>query len=229
MDNKRTKKRDIAPEDRRDTSKDKSKLKKIAVITLCVFVVLGILLGVAALIIEWLKPENDDVSYNDFMFFEPDYGKNIFDDEMYMLRNRSIRYDRYGYENVLTGDSITEREYPAAAFFYDYINCIINGDYESYPTFYSQECLESEGFELPERFTMQALYDILIKLHSVSTQEISGREVTVEIYEVSYRIHENNGTFRRDILPDETRTLVFEIYNDQGSVTINSVAHRTDG
>ena len=228
MDNKE-KQRVIAPEDRRDATKDKQKIKKILVIALASFVVLGILLGILAVITEFLKPDYEDVSYNPMMFYEPDYSKNIYEDQAYMRLNRAVKYDRYGFMNQLTGDSLTETEYPSAEFFYDYITCIINGDYEAYPSYFTQECLDSEGFECPEQFTMQGLYDILIKLHSVSTREVGGKEITFEVFEVSYRIFENNGTFRRDILPDETRTLVFEIYVDGDTVLINSIAHRAEG
>ena len=222
-------KRVIAPEDRRDTTKDKQKIKKILVIILASFAVVGILFGILTLVTELMKPEYSDVSYNPMMFYEPDYDKNIYDDLAYMRLNRAIKYDRYGFMNQLTGDSQTELEYPSAEFFYDYFTCIIEGDYEAYPSYFTQECLNSEGFECPEKFTMQGVYDVLIKLHSVSTREVEGKEIAFEVFEVSYRIFENNGTFRRDILPEETRTLVFEIYVDGDTVLINSIAHRAEG
>lgn len=221
-------KRTIAPEDKRDTSSDKKKIKKALLIILCAFAALGILLGALSLITELLKPDYEEVSYADFRFYEADYDKNILEDELYLRRNRNIYYDRYGSETVIT-ESGTSEDTAAARFFYDYFNCIINGDYQTYPQFFTQDCLESDGFTLPERFTMQGLYDIHVKLHSVEAKEIDGVEAALEIYEVSYRIFENNGTFRSDILPDETRTLVFELYISGDTVKINAIGHRANG
>lgn len=225
MDNK---KRNIAPEDRRDTSSDKKRIKRIIIIVVGIFAFLGLLLGVLALITKIIKPDYEDTSYEDFRFYEADYSKNILEDESYLNRNRDIFYDRYGTEQILTDTNVDDIA-ASARFFYDYFNCIINGDYQSYPQYFTKDCLESDGFALPEKFTMQGLYDIHVALHSVRTNEIDGEEVVSEVFEVRYRIFENNGTFRSDILPEETRTLVFELYIYDGTVKINAIGHRTNG
>lgn len=226
--NDENKRRHIAPENKRDTTADKKKIKKALIVIVCIFLALGVLLGVLALVTELLKPEPNDYSYEDFRFFEADYSRNLYEDKLYMSLNRNIYYDRYGSENILT-ESNAEDIAPAAGFFYSYINCIIDGDYESYPDYFTQNCLNADGFKLPERFTMQGLYDIHIKLHSVSAPDAENSNLSCEVYEVSYRIYENNGTFRNDILPDETRTLVFELYIDNGTVKINSIGNRANG
>lgn len=225
---KESKRRHVAPEDKRDTTADKQKIKKALKIVICVFLVLGLLLGALHLVTKWLEPEPEDISYEDFRFFEADYSKNILEDELYLAHNRGIYYNRFGNENELTEANAKDIA-PAAEFFYDYFDCIITGDYKSYPSYFTQACLGSENFVLPERFTMQGLYDIHVNLFSAKREEISGEEITVEIYEVSYRIFENNGTFRTDILPDETRTLVFELYISNGVVKINAIGHRANG
>ncbi len=222
------KKRDIAPENRRDTASDKKKIKKAAIAVICVFAFLGLLLGVLAIITELLEPEYDDTSYEDFRFFEADYNKNIFEDELYLSRDRNIYYNRYGTESILT-ESNADDISVSADFFLDYFNCVINGDYQSYPQFFTNECLNSDGFTLPEKFTMQGLYDIHVNLYNANVGDEDNGEVVTEIYEVSYRIFENNGTFRSDILPDETRTLVFELYISGSTVKINAIGHRTNG
>ncbi|MBO5869189.1 MAG: hypothetical protein J6Q89_00415 [Clostridia bacterium] len=222
------KNREIAPENRRDTTSDKKKIKKIAIIILCVFVSLGLLLGVLALVTELLKDDCDDISYEDFRFFEADYNKNVLEDELYLSKNRDIYYNRFGTETILTESNVDDISL-SARFFYDYFNCVINGDYQTYPEFFTKNCLESEGFSLPEKFTMQGLYNIHVDLYTAEAKEVDGVEVISEIYEVSYRIFENNGTFRSDVLPDETRTLVFELYIYGGTVKINAIGHRTNG
>ena len=222
------KKREIAPENRRDTSADKKRIKKIAIIILCVFVSLGLILGVLALVAELLKDDYDDTSYEDFRFFEVDYNKNILEDELYLSKNRDVYYDRFGTQTILNETNYDDVS-PAATFFYNYFSCIINGDYQKYPEFFTQACLQSEGFVLPEKFTMQGLYNMHVSLYRAEAKEVDGVEVLSEIYEVSYQIFENNGTFRNDVLPDETRTLVFEIYISGDIVKINAIGHRTNG
>ena len=83
-----------------------------------------------------------------------------------------------------------------------------------------------KNFELPEKFTMQGLYDIHVEM-SHSPQIVDGKRL--EIYEVRYRIYQNNGSFRDDIYPDDTRTLVFgvEVYDDEAK--ISAIAHRAEG
>ena len=96
-----------------------------------------------------------------------------------------------------------------AVFFHDYINCIIRGDYGSYPSFYTEKCKSDPNFKMPEKFTMQGLYEIHIEFMGFETNE-AGEPVS-ELYYVDYRIYKNNGTYRRDILPDEPRTRIFEV------------------
>lgn len=218
----------LPPENRRDASNDKKRIIKGLKIIVWTFVILGVLLGVLWLVTELLEPEIEDVSYEDFRFFEADYSKNILEDEVYLSHNRSIYFDLYGSETVITEDN-AESISTAAEFFYDYINCIINGHYSNYSNFFTSECIASEGFELPEKFTMQGLYDIHITLHS-KIDASDDDDAICEVYEVSYRIFENNGTFRNDILPDETRTLVFELYiTADGTAKINAIGHRANG
>ena len=219
--------RTIAPEERRDTSADKKKIKKIMIIVLSALIVLFALYGVLNGVTYLLEPEYSEVSYEDYRFFEADYSKNILEDKLYLALNRNIYFERLGTENVLDEHNAIGIS-PAADMFYNYFNCLINGEYENYSSFFTQKCLESENFVLPERFTMQAVYDVHIDMYRADKLDEETKSVC-EIYEVSYRIFENNGTFRNDILPDETRTLVFEIYIEKGVARINAIGHRVNG
>ncbi len=219
--------RHVAPENRRDTTADKQKIKKALTAIVCAFLALGLLLGLLMLAEGLLKPEPEEISYDDFRFFEPDYDINILENRMYMGLNRSVYFDRYGSESVLTEATVTAGE--ASEFFYNYFKCLVNGEYENYKGFFTNEYIEEHGEDIPERFTMQGVYDIHIKLHSMNLPQPDNEDLTCEIYEVSYRIFENNGTFRRDILPDETRTLVFELYIYNDTVKINAIANRANG
>lgn len=225
--NKDNKDHVIAPEDRRDTSADKKKIKKAAIIILAVFLALGLLYGALTAVTYMLTPEVSEVSYDDYRFFEADYNKNILEDNLYLSLNRRIYFERIGSEMVLTEDNASGIS-PAAGLFYDYFNCLINGDYASYASFFTKECLDSDKFNKPERFTMQGIYDVHINMYRSDIVDEDSDAVR-EIYEVSYRIFENNGTFRKDILPDETRTLVFEINIIKGVAKINAIGYRANG
>lgn len=205
----------------------KKKLKKALIIITCVFLALALIAYGIPFLIQYFGA--DETSYQPWRFYEADYSKNIFDDVEYMSCGRSIKYSDENTEYVLTKENSAEIS-PSAAFFYNYINCIINGDYQSYPSYFTEEYRSDENAHLPEKFTMQGLYDIHIDLYQpASTVNYNGGEVFREIYEVSYRIFQNNGTFRDDILPEDTRTLVFELYvGTGGDAYINSIGYRTD-
>lgn len=220
--------RSIPPEQRRDTAKDKKRIKKIFIAIVAAFAALGIIMGVLLLVLELIKPEESDISYEDYRFFEADYSKNIFEDKVYMRKNRAIMYDRYGLETEIKEENAVN-DTPAASLFYEYFHCLMNGEYTKYRDFFTNAYLESDECDIPEKFTMQAVYNINVKLHSIGTKEIDGTELSYEIYEVSYQIFENNGTFRRDILPDESRTIVFELYIYNGAAKINSIGYRANG
>lgn len=222
------KERRIAVEDRRDTASDKRKIKKAVIAVACALLALCLLYGVLALTESLLKKRpTDDISYDDYRFFPADYDANLLENRMYTSLNRSIYFDKYGSETVLTEADAVKGE--ASGMFLDYFDCLVKGRYEDYRSFFTEEYLEEYGEELPARFTMQGVYDIHVKLHSKKKPIEDNEELSAEVYEVSYRIFENNGTFRRDILPDETRTLVFEVYIFNGEAKINAIANRANG
>lgn len=218
------------PHKKRDASADKKKVKKIFLVVACAFLVLGGLIGILSLVTEWISDDVETASYDDYRFYEPDYSNNILEDELYLSCNRGIHYNRYGNDTVLTAENIADLP-ESAAFFYNYFNNLIQGDYTNHSSFYTQAYLDiaddEKIFPIPEKFTMQGIYDIQVKLHKGVTNAEDSSQYS-EIFEVSYRIFENNGTFRRDILPGETQTLVYELYISNGVVQINAIGYRTN-
>ncbi len=213
--------------EKRDIAKDKKRIKKGMLITLAVLLFLGAFVALMPLITELLFPKEEDVSYNEWLYFEADYNKDILSDEVYLSMNRRVYFENMG-ETIPVPSADPAESSQSAAFFYSYFDCLVRGDYQSLPSFFTESCLKKDPSVAPERFTMQAVYDIHVKHYKTSSVETANGDVRSEIYEVSYRIFENNGTFRKDILPDETRTLVFELHVSGESVKINSVGHRTD-
>ena len=197
---------------KRDSSSSKKIIKTALIVIASALVLLLALAAALSLIEKALEPEVETSEYEDYRFYEADYNANIFENELYMSCSRGIKFSNENTEYVLN-ETNSANISPSAKFFYDYINCIINGDYENYPSFFTEEYINNERSDIPEKFTMQGLYDIYIDLYAPATRKVvDGAELSCEVYEVRYRIFENNGTFRRDILPDETRTIVFELY-----------------
>ncbi len=214
---------------KRDQKAAKKRLKKVLTIILVAFLVLGILCGGLYLILKYAFPPAEPFGYDDRYFFPADYSKNIFDDKKYMALNRTIYYDEYYHEYTLTEDNVDSVP-GSARFLYDYINCIIQGNYSDYPNYFTQEYLTAnqgrveKNLTIPlyEKFTMQGLYDIHIRTYSrADKSDESG--VYVEQYVISYKIFENNGTFRRDIIPGESRELLYTVYTNKDLTKINDI------
>ncbi len=223
------KKEKVSFAEKRDVANDKKKLKKVFLIILAVFGSLLLLLGLLYLVDYLIHLPPKERELNPLLFFEADYDKNIYEDENYMRLNRNIYFYYMGFERAITEENIddyADKGMEAGKMFIDYFKCIVDGDYENYSSFFTEECLNDKNFELPEKFTMQGIYDIHVSIKH-PPQIVDGKEL--EVYEVSYRIFENNGTFRDDIYPDETRTLVFGVEIQNGQAKISAISHRAEG
>lgn len=224
--NKPSSKREIS--EKRDATVAKKRIKTTVIVVLAALLLLGAFVAVIPLLTDLIASigEEEEASFNEWLFFEPDYSRDILSDDVYLSLNRRVYYDRFGEViAVPSADPLDSSD--SAAFFYRYFDCLVKGDHQSYPSFFTEECIKKDPALIPESFTMQAVYDINVKLFNSSAKQTAYGEVRAEIYEVSYRIFENNGTFRTDILPDETRTLVFEVYVIGEEVKINSIGHRS--
>lgn len=159
-------------------------------------------------------------SKNEFIFFYPvDYTVDIYKDPGYINLTRDIFYKEYGSGSLLTGD-MYEKQGPVAMFFKNYFDAVINGKYEEYPDYFTEYYLKKS--ELPEKFTMQKIYDIDINLYSKENTENS-ESVYKALYEVRYKIRYNNGSFRSDVGSDIVKPLIFEISVNRDAVKINDI------
>ncbi len=214
---------------KRDKVAAKKRLKKVLTIVAVSFLIVGILCGVLYLVLKYAFPPEKPYGYDDSEFFTPDYSKNIFENQRYLNKNRTVYYDHYGYTYTLNDDNVDTLP-GSARFLYDYINCIINGNYSEYQNYFSEKYISSnkeqvsKNLTIPlyEKFTMQGLYDIKIKRVNIETDN-SQEGFKVERYLISYKIFENNGTFRRDILPEEPRELLYTVYTNGSLTKINDI------
>lgn len=200
------------------TTANKSKKK-------CIIAVLAALLAVclAFVLLYLLKSdkERDATFYDDSLSFaEADYDRDILSDPFYLRYDRNVQYSEYGYSEPLTDENYTIFG-SWSEFFYRYFDIVIRGDYNAYPSYFTDSYLKSH--DLPERFTMQRLYDINVTLHSRDSIEYNGKQVQRSRYIVSYRIQYNNGTFRGDFTGNDVRPLLFSLIDDGGTLKIYSI------
>lgn len=148
---------------------------------------------------------------NSVIYFDPDYDYDIMKDAEYLGKDRAIYYC-----DMLSGitealDDTTIYEYgDALPVLKKMIDCIIAGDADGYNKLFSSNYFAIEGREPEEPFTMQQVYDILFTKVAVSEKSTeNGKKYTQYEFEVEYKIHKNNGTFRTDIGHDESRKQYF--------------------
>ncbi len=151
------------------------------------------------------KSELFDTYQEDFDIMEYDeylgLDRNIYHDDKQTGVMQSVSYEKaiaHGEQFVLM---------------YDVIIAIIEGDDEEYNSYMGDERL------MKGEFTQQQLYDI--KISPYSSAESDGNAEYV--YKVTYRIHENNGTYRNTIGCDVSRPQYFYIDNSTGSLKVMKI------
>ena len=154
-------------------------------------------------------------------FYPADYSVDIMDNSAYLSLDRSVYYMNYG-----TGEPLTEENFQkvgiASSFFYEYFDSVINGDALSYRAMLTDEYIDA--FDPPEKFTMQMLYDIQVnQSHGLSTTSYKGETVNVYHFSVSYKIFENNGTFRRDVASNQAVTQYYDLVYYKGEMLLDGI------
>ena len=115
--------------------------------------------------------------------------------------------------------SVEESQLPeedeVVSFFYYYFQAIMQGDVEAFHAMYASDYQGADGYELPETFSSQMVYDM-----TLYPQTDGG---TVVSYRLDYRIYRNNGTLRNDVGSDTIRPLIFVLTEEEGELKIQSV------
>lgn len=186
---------------------NKAKTKKIIIITFAAIIALLLIFALTAGIISLIgRVDTVNPTGGGTVSLAPaDYGEDIFADKTYASKNRDVFFDYDGDAEYITADNYLTFS-PAGQLFYRYFLCVINGEYEDYPQFFSASFLSSAV--LPERFTMQKLYDISVTLESRQSKD----DGWLETYSVRYRIMDNNGTFRSDLKNNTVIPLIYTVY-----------------
>ncbi len=199
----------------------KTKEKRIAKMTVWAVCILTALFLVLNLIIEsglFASLFGEKIRYRDYpplgeeYLSTPDWDENIFEDEEYLKKDRSIYYTSNNVTLRLDDDGDFNSAGPIALFFREYFNAVINGDHEKYNSLLTDLYKEEYGEKAP--FTMQKIYEIeIIDLNCVNyLNDGKPNQIIVYEFDVEYRIMENNGTYRNNLTSDSKRPLRYFLY-----------------
>ena len=151
------------------------------------------------------------------------YGEDfdIMEYEEYLQLNRTIfRFDpQIGVKESVDDDSCHLYGKPFEIM-YHLIKAINAGDNVAYNSYMGNSSLCKGAF------TQQQIYDITIKTYS--TERVNGDSGSYDqvIFEVTYKIHENNGTFRNNIVPDVSRPEYYYVNNKSGEFKVMDIRDR---
>ncbi|MBE6569172.1 MAG: hypothetical protein E7658_03005 [Ruminococcaceae bacterium] len=216
------------------TAKEQNRMKnkRRIIIGICVLSVLGIISSVVLQNPEWLSAESvlngveseaDNSEEPKFYFYPTDFNLDVSLDKEYAELDRDIYY-KNGGETFSLADEDPNNQTAILRFFCQYFESVMAGDAETYNGYFTDEYLQENGYQ--EQFAPQMLYDILIE--KLSEYQTENGDILYS-FDVSYKIHKNDGSFRDDIGSDASRRLAFHLIESMGNVKIERIGQYVYG
>jgi len=204
-------------------------LKKKKIIIICVLAALVILAAVSIFVLFFFNSGNKNPMFNKgidgmygntktYIYYPIDYSYDIMSDTEYLGLDRRLYY-KSGGETIAVDEYPIEDFDSTVAFFVEYFKLAISGDYNAYNALFTENYYKAN--EPYYSFTQQMIYDMEIEKLSEKTENGN----TYYYYNVSYKIHKNNGTFRNDIGSDGEKTLHFTLVEKDGKILIDSITY----
>ena len=192
------------------TAKKQKKILIIVMASLLAFV--AIYYAIAAIDFDKLfgidKGSQNGDGTETIYFYDESLSKNIFQDEEYMAKNRSITFANvaWGTSETLLDEDDAVTAGPAANLIYNMLGYILTGNHDGYNSCFSDFYYQNGG-ELQGRFTQQKIYNITISEVSVTDKTDENGSVYKEYYyTLEYMIRHNNGSLRDDMGSDCIKT-----------------------
>lgn len=164
----------------------------------------------------------------DIFFYEKDYVTDILSDPEYTALNRYVDLT-FGVETFTVTDGDFSKYGHACETVAAYLNAMISGDADAYGKLFTDEYYQTHARQ--DRFPMQRLYDIKVRLqseHTFTDTELDGKYegVTQRKYLMEYCIQYNDGSIRRDIGSGVSAPIVLELLTDPqtNETKINSIS-----
>ncbi len=208
----------------KDIKKIKKKRMLIAIIIVSVLGVISYVLLENPQIFEKKEVKKATSMYSDklysYIFHKCEDDFDVTTDEWYMQLDRSLHY-KSGNVSVMVLDEELSGYNNAVKFFKTYFETVVAGDEETYNTYFTDRYYENNDPYIS--FAPQMIYDIEVEQLSEKSHDDG---TTSWSFNVKYKIHKNNGTFRNDLDSDSTKTLYYELIGDkQGNVKIDYVTY----
>jgi len=204
--------------------KTKKKRMLIGILIVTVLAAISYVLLENPQIFEAKKDKTPTSMYSDklysYIFYPSDYNLDVTADETYMGYDRLLHYKR-GNVTVDVSAEDAAGYNDAVAFFVNYFDTVIAGDADTYNTYFTDKYYKSA--DPYERFAPQMLYDLLIEQLSEKSNDDGSTQWG---FNVSYKIHRNDGTFRNDLPSDASKKLYFELIGTRdGTVKIDRITY----
>ena len=157
-----------------------------------------------------------------YIFYPIDRDLDIMTDKDYLDLDRSLYYTKGAETYAIDKENVRDLT-DDIKFFIKYFDLAIAGNYTSYNKLFTEKYYKSN--EAYYSFTQQMIYDMHIE--KLGEKAVDGK--TEFYYDVSYKIHKNNGTFRNDIESDASKTLFFTLVETDSGILIDSIDYYVKG
>lgn len=215
------------------SSDTKKKNKKQKIVLICVFLGFCIVGALSWFLLYGLPEKNSNPMFDperleekdaigmygstqSYIFYPIDHDLDIMTEKEYLDLDRNLYYTR-GSETVAVTEDSYKYYSDDVLFFVEYFKLATAGEYEKYNALFTENYYESN--EAYYSFTQQMIYD----MHIEKLDEDNRDGTDYYTYNVSYRIHKNNGTFRNDIESDASKKLLYTLVEENGTILIDSI------
>lgn len=210
----------------------KKKRAAIAIAAMCAICVVGMFfMNSETLTFDFLEKTETDVVQHVYSadgvhrisLWDPDWETDIFERGDWLDKTRFVTYVEGGMEITIVDDDHAAYGEPVAMFA-DYFDALMHGDAALVNSFYSDAWLAENngGFT---KITMQKLYDM--KVEYLSRVDNKSAATTDWYYKISYKIMENDGTFRNDIPSDAVRAQYYTVHDNGYELEITYVGYQS--
>ena len=155
-----------------------------------------------------------------YLFPPSNYGLDVTTDEWYMQLDRAVHYKNGNVSEMVLEEDMNDYN-GAVRFFVEYFATIVAGDVDTYNSYFTDAYYEI--YEPYLIFAPQMIYDIEVEQ---LTEKTNSNGTTEWTFNVSYKIHKNDGTFRNDIPSDASKLLYYRLIADKnGEVKIDYITY----
>ncbi len=210
-----------------DTKATKNKRKKRMIAAIVIFTLLGALSALLLSHPEWfvLNRNSDKPTsmYSDkllsFTFYPSDYELDVDANEDYQALDRYIHIRNGGEEYAITDGNFAAWG-EEIEFFHRYFEAAIYADVETYNSLFTEKYYKTA--DPYPFFAPQMIYGITL-------EKLAENDDGSYVYDVTYAIYRNDGTFRNDIDSDAYKTLIFTLAPEGGELKIDRIDYYRQG